>query len=154
MHKNKNIVIGVILILLAIVLYGLLHDISKLAIFSFIPQQTESIIFYKKIQMHFYIKVSKYGMYKLVKNYMIDVLWYTSFCLIVFEIEERRIKYAVVFLLGMVSESLQFFIEGLGTFDFIDLLLYGVVLLIFYITECKKLLILESLMQGAKSNKT
>ena len=113
MHKNKNIVIGVILILLAIVLYGLLHDISKLAIFSFIPQQTESIIFYQKIQMHFYIKVSKYGMYKLVKNYMIDVLWYTSFCLILFEIEERRTKYAVVFLVGMVSESLQFFIEGL-----------------------------------------
>lgn len=90
--------------------------------------------------MHFYIKVSKYGMYKLVKNYMIDVLWYTSFCLILFEIEERRTKYAVVFLVGMVSESLQFFIEGLGTFDFIDLLLYGVVLLIFYIIECKKLL--------------
>ena len=79
-------------------------------------------------------------MYKLVKNYIIDVLWYTSFCLILFEIEERRTKYAVVFLVGMVSESLQFFIEGLGTFDFIDLLLYGVVLLIFYIIECKKLL--------------
>ena len=121
-------------------MYGLLYDMSQLAIFSFIDKQTGSIVFYQKIQMYFYIKVSKYGVYKLVKNYMIDVLWYTSFCLILFEIEERRTKYAVVFLVGMVSESLQFFIEGLGTFDFIDLLLYGVVLLIFYIIECKKLL--------------
>ena len=79
--------------------------------------------------------------YKLVKNYMIDVLWYVSFCLILFEVEVERKKYAIAFLIGMLSESLQFFIHTLGTFDVIDLLLYGVVLLIFYIAECKKLLI-------------
>lgn len=141
MHKNKNIVIGVILILLAMVLYGLLHDISKLAIFSFVPKQAGGIIFYKKIQFFFYIKFSNYFIYKLIKNYMIDVLWYVSFCLILFEVEVERKKYAIAFLIGMLSESLQFFIHTLGTFDVIDLLLYGVVLLIFYIAECKKLLI-------------
>lgn len=139
LHKNKKIMIGVILILLAIVLYGLLHDISKLAVFSFIPNNSKVIIFYKKIQFLFYIKFSNYCIYKLVKNYVIDALWYSSFCLILFEIEHGKKKYVIVSLIGILSEILQFLNHGLGTFDFFDLLIYGLVLLVFILQDIKKL---------------
>lgn len=135
--------------LFAIVLYVLLHDISSLYIFNIFSRMqnfSDSTIlkYYQKIQKSFISAFEHIQFWKLLRNYSIDVLWFVSFCLLVtgiFELEAdnnlktRVIKYSLCILMALLSEFLQLVNPMFGTFDFIDLSLYFVIISIFALGE-------------------
>lgn len=134
MHKNKKTIIGVILIIFDIFIYGLLHDCTKLSIFYNFSSYK---IFeeYKSIQNQFVIKYSALFIFKLAKNYLVDLIWYVSFLLIVFDTIKSKGKYFIILSIGIISELLQLFFPILGTFDYIDLSIYFMITIVVYFYE-------------------
>ena len=130
MHKDKRIIIGIILIVFAICLYGLFHDITKLRVFSFFNQNI-LIEEYKLFQRNFRLKFLNFHYFIFLNNYLIDLLWYLSFMLIATGILKNKFIVLIVFISGCISEILQLFFPYLGTFDFFDLGLYVLVTVIF-----------------------
>ena len=134
MHKNKKTIIGVILIIFDIFIYGLLHDCTKLSIFYNFSSYK---IFeeYKSIQNQFVIKYSALFIFKLAKNYLVDLIWYISFLFIVFASIKSKSKYFIILSVGIMSELLQLFFPTLGTFDYIDLSIYFMITIVVYFYE-------------------
>lgn len=130
MHKDKRIIIGIILIVFAICLYGLFHDITKLRVFSFLNQNI-LIERYKLFQRDFRLKFLNFHFFIFLNNYLIDLLWYLSFMLIATGILKNKFIVLIVFISGCISEILQLFFSYLGTFDFFDLGIYVPVTVIF-----------------------
>ena len=129
-----------ILLAVALLLYGSFHNLTHLKIFRSFPHNA---IYYN--YLHFYSAVSKYTTGNLIcviiRNHIIDAMWFCSFCLIYFSITNSWIKYVLAGLLAFTSEILQLIFPSTGTFDFIDLLIYVLILAVFFICErcCKSI---------------
>ena len=134
MHKTKKTIIGVILIIFDIFIYGLLHDCTKLSIFYNFSSYK---IFeeYKSIQNQFATKYSYLFIFKFAKNYLVDLIWYISFLFIVFASIKSKSKYFIILSVGIMSELLQLFFPTLGTFDYIDLSIYFMITIVVYFYE-------------------
>ena len=73
----------------------------------------------------------------LVQN-LINFLFILSFCLTFFTIIQGRVKFAVVAIISLAIELGQLIDKRFGTFDFVDILIYMVVILVFYYLEERK----------------
>ena len=138
-NRNKAIVAAV-LALTAIVLYGLLHDISTLALFQH-PLLSESTL--GKTIIHFFSQAHKEFMpcftripfWKLVNNYLVDALWFASFTMFMYLLLDEPMNYMLCIVMAILSEGSQLLFPQLGTFDPCDLLLYAVMLTILSLCE-------------------
>ena len=128
---------GIILISIAIILYSLFHNINNLSLFSRFPHNS-FYNFYIKLQSNFIVYFHKVPFYKLLNNYLVDILWAVSFCLIFFNLIEIKLKYFVAFSLFLIIELLQLKNPVLGTFDFVDLLIYLITIFIFFMINESK----------------
>lgn len=132
MHKNKLIKIGVVLIILDVVLYGLLHDISKTLLFTSF-QNSNFILSYQKMQAEALMCFKSCFFYSFLKNYLIDAIWFISLNLILLDYLQSKVSILICFVFSIITELLQLFIPKLGTFDIFDLLLYLIISLTFFI---------------------
>ncbi len=138
-NRNKAIVAAV-LALTAIVLYGLLHDISTLALFQH-PLLSESTL--GKTIIHFFSQAHKEFMpyfmripfWKLANNYLVDALWFASFTMFMHLLLDEPMNYMLCIVMAILSEGSQLLFPQLGTFDPCDLLLYAVMLTILSLCE-------------------
>lgn len=138
-NRNKAIVAAV-LALTAIVLYGLLHDISTLELFQH-PLLSESTL--GKTIIHFFSHAHKEFMpcftripfWKLVNNYLVDALWFASFTMFMYLLLDEPMNYMPCIVMAILSEGSQLLFPQLGTFDPCDLLLYAVMLTILSLCE-------------------
>jgi hypothetical protein len=131
LHKNQNLTIGVALILADIILYGLLHDISKLAIFSYFKNHIDFST-YSDFQSKFYLFFSKIPLYKTINNHLGDLIWFASFSLIISNFLESKYSCFFAFSIGLLTEVLQLIIPALGTFDLLDVLTYFLTTILFF----------------------
>lgn len=134
MHKNKKTIIGVILIIFDIFIYGLLHDCTKLSIFNYFSS-FKIFEAYKSVQNQVATKYSYLFIFKFAKNYLVDLIWYISFLFIVFASIKSKSKYFIILSVGIMSELLQLFFPTLGTFDYIDLSIYFMITIVVYFYE-------------------
>ena len=134
MSKNHiKAIAATILALTAIVLYGLLHDISTLALFQS-PHLSESafgksfIAFFS--HAHYacmpYFTCSPF--WRLLNNYLVDALWFSAFTLYMQVLLDRPLQYVFCIAMAVTSECSQLLFPQLGTFDPCDILLYAVIL--------------------------
>lgn len=133
MRKNKLLLCGSILLILAIVCYMLLHNISDIYIFSFF----NNISFFSKLN-----GINIFIFKKFITGYLVDLLWFISAWMFftVLLSSEIIIKNLLLLVLAVISEGLQYFFQRLGTFDVYDLLLYLIILLVFLILEIRKII--------------
>lgn len=133
MRKNKLLLCGSILLILAIICYMLLHNISDIYIFSFF----NNISFFSTLN-----GINIFIFKKFITGYLVDLLWFISAWMFftVLLSSEIIIKYLLLLVLAVISEGLQFFFQRLGTFDVYDLLLYLIILLVFLILEIRKII--------------
>lgn len=134
MHKNFLTKIGVILIIFDIFIYGLLHDCTNLSIFT---NFSSFKIFeeYKNVQNQFAAKYSSLFIFRFSKNYLVDLIWYISFLLIVFNSIKTKSKYFIILSIGITSELTQLLFPILGTFDYVDLTVYFMITIVAYLYE-------------------
>lgn len=133
MRKNKLLLCGSILLILAIICYMLLHNISDIYIFSF----SNNISFFSTLN-----GINIFIFKKFITGYLVDLLWFISAWMFftVLLSSEIIIKYLLLLVLAVISEGLQYFFQRLGTFDVYDLLLYLIILLVFLILEIRKII--------------
>jgi len=131
LHKNQNLTIGVALIIIDITLYGLLHDISKLAIFSYFKNHIDFST-YSDFQTKFLFYFSNFPLYKTVNNHLVDLIWFASFSLIISNFLESKYSCFFAFSIGLLTEVLQLIRPALGTFDFLDILTYFLTTILFF----------------------
>lgn len=131
LHKNQNLTIGVALIIIDITLYGLLHDISKLAIFSYFKNHIDFST-YSDFQTKFLLYFSNFPLYKTVNNHLVDLIWFASFSLIISNFLESKYSCFFAFSIGLLTEVLQLIRPALGTFDFFDILTYFLTTILFF----------------------
>lgn len=131
LHKNKNLTIGVALIIFDITLYGLLHDISKLAIFSYFKNHIDFST-YSDFQTKFLLYFSNFPLYKTVNNHLVDLICFASFSLIISNFLESKYSCFFAFSIGLLTEVLQLIIPALGTFDLLDVLTYFFITILFF----------------------
>ena len=133
MRKNKLLLCGSILLILAIICYMLLHNISDIYIFSFF----NNISFFSTLN-----GINIFIFKKFITGYLVDLLWFISAWMFftVLLSSEIIIKYLLLLVLAVISEGLQYFFQRLGTFDVYDLLLYLIILLVFLIVEIRKII--------------
>lgn len=133
MRKNKLLLCGSILLILAIICYMLLHNISDIYIFSFF----NNISFFSTLN-----GINIFIFKKFITGYLVDLLWFISAWMFftVLLSSEIIIKNLLLLVLAVISEGLQYFFQRLGTFDVYDLLLYFIILLVFLIVEIRKLI--------------
>lgn len=133
MHKNKLLLCGSILLILAIICYMLLHNISDIYIFSFF----NNISFFSTLN-----GINIFIFKKFITGYLVDLLWFISAWMFftVLLSSEIIIKNLLLLVLAVISEGLQYFFQRLGTFDVYDLLLYFIILLVFLIVEIRKII--------------
>lgn len=133
MRKNKLLLCGSILLILAIICYMLLHNISDIYIFSFF----NNISFFSTLN-----GINIFIFKKFITGYLVDLLWFISAWMFftVLLSSEIIIKNLLLLVLAVISEGLQYFFQRLGTFDVYDLLLYLIILLVFLILEIRKLI--------------
>lgn len=115
---------AVVLLVSAIIIYMILHGTKDLIIVRKINQ------FCRIIPLKNGMKVSR----KFVTGYLVDILWFNSFCLL-FSIFKKKGNYLILILLACIFECAQLKNAALGTFDFIDLLIYIVTGTGYYIFE-------------------
>ena len=135
MHsQNKKIVAGLILMILAIILYLILHDISNLYCFRNFSNYS-FFTGYKKFREFVFPYITKLSLYAFINNHLVDLFWFISFTLIFTNLFTGTKKIKILFLLIMacLSELSQFFFPNLGTFDILDLLSYFAVIIIYLI---------------------
>ncbi len=116
--------IGIILIIFDIFLYVLFHDITKLQIFRSLHINSSFFNHYKDFYKFFYLHFSEFAFYKISKNFLVDALWFLSFQLICISLLPCIKTIICVFFMAFLSEILQLIFPILGTFDFLDLLIY------------------------------
>lgn len=133
MRKNKLLLCGSILLILAIICYMLLHNISDIYIFSFF----NNISFFSTLN-----GINVFIFKKFITGYLVDLLWFISAWMFftVLLSSEIIIKNLLLLVLAVISEGLQYFFQRLGTFDVYDLLLYLIILLVFLILENRKII--------------
>ena len=79
--------------------------------------------------------------WRILNNYLVDFLWFASFSLFMHVLNERPLNYIFCIVMAVLSEFFQLLFPRLGTFDFCDLLLYGLMVTTQYIFAqylCKK----------------
>lgn len=107
------------------VIYLLTTELSKLYLFKKLS------IFFDLDSFFFFMsecrKYFKFLDLDLIRNYLIDAIWFVSFFLIFnhfWSWEKSFIKNTIIISLPLITEILQFLFPNLGTFDLFDLLLY------------------------------
>lgn len=107
------------------VIYLLTTELSKLYLFKKLS------IFFDLDSFFFFMsecrKYFKFLGLDLIRNYLIDAIWFVSFFLIFnhfWSWEKSFIKNTIIISLPLITEILQFLFPNLGTFDLFDLLLY------------------------------
>lgn len=114
MVKNKiKFFCSLSILLLACIFYVIIHGTKRLIITDFI-----SFLF-----PNFPILEARKGGNFFVKNYLVDAFWFSSFLIVLSIIFARHYRF-IALAIAIVLESFQKFIPQLGTFDFIDILLY------------------------------
>lgn len=116
--------------LCAVILYCLFHDVTQLAVFARISQNS-LFAMYVNFQHKFFACFKKFPFCKFVVNYAVDALWFTAFCSIIFSFLQTRLKYMAAIFFALVTEFLQLLNPALGTFDFFDILLYASIVFCF-----------------------
>ena len=116
--------------MLSIILYALLHDITRLSLFknlggtSFLPiyevykeVQKTALLFLKKLPL---------PLFRIINNYLVDFLWFLSFTFVFTEFSSlsRAINFIILICMALLSEFSQLLFPQLGTFDILDLGLY------------------------------
>ena len=133
MSRSKKAVAATVLVITALVLYGLLHDISRLALFQN-PQLSESsfgkafIPFCTRLHHAFMAYFTRIPFWRLLNNYLVDALWFISFTLYMQSLLDRPVNHVLCIVMAVTSECSQLIFPQLGTFDFCDLLLYAAIL--------------------------
>lgn len=126
MRNRILLALGAALIAFAICLYGLLHDITALAAFSFLKQGAAAD-FYRALQANFHSALAGFSFFKIIKNYCVDALWMLSLLSLLSASGWKKAAPLIAFLCGAASEGLQAAKPRLGTFDAADLLLYAAI---------------------------
>lgn len=124
--KKIKIFSAIVLLICAIIIYIILHGTKDFIIVKKINQ------FYKIIPLINGIKVQQ----KFFTGYLVDILWFNSFCLLFSIIKQNRI-FLVIILVACILEFIQLIYPTLGTFDCIDLLIYIITGICYYIYENK-----------------
>ncbi len=104
---------AIILIICAIAIYIILHG-------------TKDLIIVKKVNQLFKIIPIKNGIkihQKFITGYLVDILWFNSFCLLFSVIKQKKI-FLIIILIACILEFIQLINPTFGTFDCIDLLIY------------------------------
>lgn len=114
-------------------LYGLLHDISQLAVFQSPPFSTAAFgknctSFFSHAHYAFMPHFTRIPFWRLLNNYLVDALWFTSFTLYMQLLLGKPLHYLFCIAMAVTSECSQLLFPQLGTFDTCDLLLYAVIL--------------------------
>ena len=137
MVYKKRILIGIIYFVIGAILYGLFHDVSRIFVLRNLSQ-TNLFNVYRQVQGGFYEYFSKVPFYLYIQSYLINFLFILSFCLTFFTIIQGRVKFAVVAIISLAIELGQLIDKRFGTFDFVDILIYMLVILVFYYLEERK----------------
>lgn len=119
------------------ILYLLLHDFTKLNLFSHF--QHNDFSFYKEIHSRFVRYFLKYKFFVFIKNYFVDFLWFVSIIFVYKSFFHKKSDYFIIFSIGLISELSQLFIPQAGTFDFVDLGIYFVTAFLFLVLDMKKI---------------
>lgn len=126
--RNKiKIFSAIILLICAIIIYIILHGTKDLIIVKKINQ------FFKIIPLKNGIKIHQ----NFITGYLVDILWFNSFCLFFSVINQKRI-FLIIILIACFLEFLQLINPTFGTFDFIDLLIYIITGIGYYIYKSRK----------------
>ena len=118
----------------AIILYAVLHDLTRLYIFQNL-NDGKFISAYRAFQKSTLSYLKIIPLFAFIKNHLVDFLWFSSFVLFFTEFLQASTKIKFIFLIFMavLSEFSQLFFEQLGTFDFIDLGGYVFISLIYIV---------------------
>jgi hypothetical protein len=68
---------------------------------------------------------------RFITGYLVDILWYTSFC-IISSLHENWHGFFEAFFIATILEFMQRKFKILGTFDVIDILIYFLITLLFF----------------------
>lgn len=131
LKSRKLIIIGIILIVVDILLYGLFHDFTKLAVFQFLNE--DSFLAYKDFHSQFHAAASDKILFKIIAYWVIDALWFIAFNLVCLGFFETKWIIIPVYVTAMVLEIIQLPFPALGTFDFGDLGVYTFIAIFFFI---------------------
>ncbi len=133
-------VVATVLALTAIVLYGLLHDISQLALFQnpLIGDSAlgkECVAFFSRTHYGFMNYFTRIPFWRILNNHLVDALWFISFSMYMQALLEKPMNYILCIVMAVLSECSQLLFPQLGTFDVCDLLLYALILAALYVCE-------------------
>ena len=120
MVKKIKIFCAIVLIVLAIIVHIKIHGTENLVVVKMFP-------IFPKIQA---TKVSNL----FVKNYLVDVLWFSSFLIFASLFEKRNHTLCALFV-AISLEFAQMVFPKLGTFDWVDVCLYLVVFAPFFLLK-------------------
>lgn len=135
-NNRSKAIVAAVLVLTAIVLYGLLHDISALALFQH-PLFSESafgktlVRFFSRAHQEFMPYFTRIPFWKLVNNYLVDALWFASFTIFMHLLLDNPMNYMLCIVMAILSEGSQLLFPQLGSFDVRDLLLYALILAVY-----------------------
>ena len=115
--------------MIAIICYALLHDISQTILVSS-WQDAYFFDVYRRVHRQVSGLVSESTCYAFLTGHLVDLLWFLSACLF-FSFWCREAKYVILIFLAVASEFSQLIFPYLGTFDVLDLVLYGMTLILF-----------------------
>lgn len=122
--KNKFILIGTIALLISITSYCFLIPVTNLFISEFFPYQITDFL----LKLNKIIPLSFYhsNFFILLRFYLIDFLWFLSFCCFmkITFFHEKKIQLTIFLSMAFISEFSQLFFPRLGTFDIADLIIY------------------------------
>lgn len=109
----------------AIMLYAVLHDVTQLFIFRNFANNS-FIDIYREVRENLLPIFKGLFFYKFIKNYLVDFLWFLSFTLVFTNLFpfSKKVKFIFLILMAFMSEFSQLFFHNLGTFDFLDLMMY------------------------------
>lgn len=121
--KDKiKLFFSIVMIFLDVVIFLILHGTSNLY---FVKQINNSL---KLIPSFDGISWKN----KYINGYLVDVLWIFSFNLLI-SILKKRIYQLFVLITAITLETLQLLFKQLGTFDFIDIVIYSLISIVFII---------------------
>lgn len=109
----------------AIIFYAVLHDVTQLFIFRNFTNSS-FVNVYKEVRIDILLILKKLFFFSFIKNYLVDFLWFLSFTLVFTNLFSfsKKIKFVFLTLMAFMSEFSQLFFHNLGTFDFLDLMMY------------------------------
>ena len=118
---------GGCIVIISILCYALLHDISETVLLSPLKDLCFFEI-YRVIQSIFISQISDYFFYPFLVGHLVDILWFLASFLF-FSVLYPKSKYILLLLLAVFSEFSQLLYPRLGTFDAFDLTWYGGILI-------------------------